>query len=118
MLHAGAYLRRADRLRSPRDFRRVGVEGARAASANFVVLSSPRREPGEGPRLGITVTRRVGNAVVRNQLKRRVRETFRRRRDEFRYPVDVVVIARRGAVHLTAADLESEIGALFRSCAR
>jgi ribonuclease P protein component len=120
VIRAGAYLRRADRLRSPRDFRRVNERGVRAASANFVVLAAPPREPSPagGSRLGITVTRRVGCAVVRNRVKRRVRECFRRQRGELRDPADVVVIARRGAAGLEAAQVESELTALFRSCAR
>jgi ribonuclease P protein component len=118
MAGAGASLRRADRLRSTRDFQRVGAAGVRAVSPNFVVLVSPRRGPGEGTRLGITVTRRVGNAVVRNRIKRRVRETFRRRRGELGRAVDVVVIARRGAVQLPTRTLESELATLFRDSAR
>jgi ribonuclease P protein component len=69
-----------------------------------------------GPRLGITVTRRVGNAVARNRVKRRVRECFRRRRSELDRPVDVVVIARRGAVDLESEQVESELATLLRDC--
>ena len=120
MIHAGAYLRRADRLRSPRDFRRVNEHGVRVASSNFVVLATPRPSHacGETPRLGITVSRRVGNAVTRNRVKRRVRECFRRRRDVLARPVDVVVIARRGAARLGVHEVESELGSLFRGCSQ
>lgn len=120
MVRAGAYLRRVDRLRSPRDFRRVNELGIRAASPNFVLLAAPQSIGSiEGcPRLGITVTRRVGNAVTRNRVKRRVRECFRRRRRELGRPFDVVVIARKGAATLEAQQVESELAALFRGCAR
>jgi ribonuclease P protein component len=118
MAGAGASLRRADRLRSTRDFQRVGAAGVRAVSASFVVLVAPRRGPGEGSRLGITVTRRVGNAVVRNRLKRRVRETFRRHRESLGHPADVVVIARRGAAHVPARELDGELVTLFQGSAR
>jgi ribonuclease P protein component len=94
----------------------VNEHAVRAASANFVVLAAPRRDPRESPRLGITVTRRVGNAVVRNRVKRRVREAFRHQRSELRHPLDVIVIARKGAVNLASAEVESELIALFRSC--
>jgi ribonuclease P protein component len=109
-----------DRLRSSRDFRRVNEYGARVASPNFVVLAArrPSHACGETPRLGITVTRRVGNAVTRNRLKRRVREYFRRRRDVLTRPFDVVVIARRGAAGLRAHEVESELGSLFQGCSR
>jgi len=96
----------------------VNVQGVRGVSANFVVLTAPRRGPGDTPRLGITVTRRVGNSVVRNRVKRRVREAFRHQRRELRGPADVVVIARKGAVNLASVEVESELTALFRSCSR
>jgi ribonuclease P protein component len=96
----------------------VNEQAVRVTSVNFVVLAAPRRDPGESPRLGITVTRRVGNAVVRNGVKRRVREAFRHQRSALRRPLDVVVIARRGAVNLATVQVESELAALFQSCSR
>jgi ribonuclease P protein component len=97
----------------------VNAAGVRVASENFVVLAAPRREAGgDDARLGITVTRRVGSAVARNRVKRRVRECFRRRREELARPLDVVVIARKGAAALETAQVEAELTALFRGCAR
>ena len=90
-------------------------DAARAASSNFVVLAA-RRPPelhGEGPRLGITVTRRVGKAVIRNRVKRQVRECFRRRRALLDDGLDVVVIARAGAAGLLAPGVEVELGSLL-----
>lgn len=47
------------------------------------------------PRLGTTVSRKVGNAVVRNRWKRRLREIFRRNRDAIPSGFDYVVIVRK-----------------------
>jgi len=63
-------------------------------------MFTARGAEGGGPRLGLTVSRKVGNAVVRNRVKRRIREWFRRERDCFGGAWDVVVIARREAVGL------------------
>ncbi len=72
-----------------------------------MVLAAPcvDAEAGTGPRLGVTVSRRVGNAVVRNRLKRRIREWFRRKRRALPEGLDLVVIGRRGAVGLSSEEL-------------
>ncbi|MFQ5697053.1 MAG: ribonuclease P protein component [Myxococcota bacterium] len=79
-------LRRADFLRATR-------QGRRHVTPRFLVFTLDR-PPGAAARLGITVTRKVGNAVRRNRIKRLVREWFRSCREDLR-AIDVVVVARR-----------------------
>lgn len=95
---------RADRLLNSRDFRRIGRAGERLATRHFVVLvgAGETLREAQRNRLGVTVSRRVGNAVVRNRIKRSVREWFRRSRGSLAAPVDLVVIARREAATLSA----------------
>lgn len=99
--------RRADRLLAPRDFRRVARCGRRIESREFVILlaASQKTTTDEKVRLGVTVSRRVGNAVVRNRIKRAVREWFRQRRDGLERGVDLVVIAREGAGCVSAGGI-------------
>ena len=61
------------------DFERVRRSGQRVETRHFIVFIHDR-EDGESTRLGITVSRRVGNAVRRNRIKRLVREWFRLRK--------------------------------------
>lgn len=77
----------------------------------FVVLLAPRAAAGTpgGPRLGITVSRRVGGAVVRNQLKRRIREWFRAAARTLPGSVDLVVIGRRAAATLSGAEVRQQL---------
>ncbi len=104
--------RRSDRLLDSRDFRRVLRRGQRHAHQELVVIAAPsiikmsqskglRSSVCSGSRLGITVSRKLGNAVVRNRFKRRVRAWFRMRRSEFGTDLDLVVIARRSGVSLS-----------------
>ena len=106
-------LRRADRLRSAKDFQRLNRAGERRRSAHFVVLVGPGRDP-ERTRLGLTVSRRVGGSVERNRVKRRVREWFRRHRARLPQGRDVVVIARAGAAELDGVAVCRELGEALR----
>jgi ribonuclease P protein component len=80
------------------------------ASRAYVLFVAERRQ-GSGPRLGLTVSRKVGNAVVRNRVKRRIREWFRRDL-ELRGSWDLVVIARREAAELGGDEVAQMLSGL------
>lgn len=113
----GATLPRTARLRERADYLGVSAGGRKAHTPHFVVLWLERRQTSGDPertldsptRLGITVTRKIGNAVRRNRIKRWVREAFRRHRDELPRGVDLVVIAKQGADTLGFAGVVSEL---------
>jgi ribonuclease P protein component len=65
-------------------------------------------------RIGITVSRKVGGAVVRNRVKRWIRECYRRRRSEFPGHVDMVVVARNAAAGAGQDGICRELSALAR----
>jgi ribonuclease P protein component len=65
------------------------------------------------PVLGVTVSRKVGNAVQRNRVKRRIREWFRHSCPALPPTAAVVVIAREGAAELGAVETNDELGRLL-----
>jgi ribonuclease P protein component len=75
---------RDDRLRKRREFEECYASGVRVSGRHIQVflLADPPGSPPR-PRLGISVPRRVGTAVVRNRVRRRIREIFRRSRGLF-----------------------------------
>jgi ribonuclease P protein component len=103
------------RLRRRREFLGVQQRGRRLYAGEVLVLALGAS--GSGPRIGITVSSKVANAVGRNRVKRWVREAFRAVRSDLP-PVDLVVIARRGATGMGLAGarraLEAAKGALAR----
>jgi len=98
---------KAVRIRRRREFLALQREGRRCHSTHFVVIQHPSSSVAS--RLGVTVSKRVGNAVVRNRVKRLVREVFRHRQAELRPPTDLVVIAKPGANTLTYAQAATEL---------
>ncbi len=95
------------RIRRRADFVRIQTHGERANSPHFVLLVSAR-EGGGCARLGVVVTKKVGNSVVRSRVKRLCRECFRTWPDLVPEGVDLVVIARPGADELGLADVRGE----------
>ena len=84
--------RPAARLRSRGEFAAVQKGGRRVAGRFLTLLAQPNHEGCD--RLGIIASRRVGNAVIRNRAKRRLREIFRRLPGHSGRTLDVVVVAR------------------------
>jgi ribonuclease P protein component len=66
--------------------------------------------------LGLTVPRAIGNAVVRNRIKRRLREAFRMHRAEIGPQWDIVLNPRRAALHASFAELEQALGKVILRC--
>lgn len=85
------------------------------ASRSFVLLVADQHagSPEAPARLGITVSRRVGGAVVRTRVKRSLREWFRRHRGLFPKGKDFVLIARPSAASAPADEVGRELEAML-----
>jgi len=99
-----------DRLHRSAEFIRLQRSGLRFQSPHFVLYAGTLETEPDRSRLGVTVSRRIGNAVIRNRVKRRVREIFRGRiRDSLVKGTSLVVIARAGAGSLASASITDEL---------
>jgi ribonuclease P protein component len=109
---------RDDRLRKRREFEECYASGVRVSGRHLQLFLLPPVGAGTPPtparpRLGISVPRRVGGAVVRNRVRRRLREIFRRSRELFgQRGGNVVVNARPSASGATFAELAEEYRSL------
>jgi ribonuclease P protein component len=100
---AGARAPRRGRLSRSADFDRVFRSGRSHAGRDLVLYVFPRGDDGD-PRLGLSVSRKVGGAVERNRVKRLVREAFAREGCRLPAGTDAVVIARPGCGSLAERD--------------
>jgi ribonuclease P protein component len=87
------------RLSRSAEFERVYREG-RSTGNRYLVLYAFPNPSAQGPRLGLSVSRKVGGAVERNRVKRLLREAFARLEPELDPAQDVVVVARPSALEL------------------
>ena len=112
----GGAPRRSKRQRLSRsaEFDRVYREGRSHASRHLVVYTFPRASVEDGPRLGISVGRKVGGAVERNRMKRLLREAFWSAIDEVPDTHDFVLVARPDAAELARERGEAGIEEALR----
>lgn len=100
------------RLSRSSDFQRIYRQGSSTAS-RFLVLYSfkrPAEAGAEGPRLGLSVSKKLGGAVVRNRVKRLLREAFQGCAGHLAEEYDLVVIARPQLLELVARESAGEKG--------
>lgn len=103
-------LPRTARLRSSSDFKRVYGRGASVAGRLLVVYILT--DKGSGRRLGLSVSKRVGSAVVRNKVRRRLAEVYAGLGGSA--PTgDCVIVARRPAAEASYQILEEELRSLL-----
>jgi ribonuclease P protein component len=121
-LHQG--LGRSKRLRKRSGFLAVQQHGQRVAGRNLVLYAMLPTDgiSARAARLGITVSKKVGNAVVRNRVKRWLRESYRTLAEPPTRGSDLVVIAKPSAAsasfRATADELRRLLMSIKGSCAR
>jgi ribonuclease P protein component len=106
---------KAARILRRREFLAVQQRGERLFAGKLVVLAL--QAGGSAPRIGITVSGKVANAVIRNRIKRQVRAAFRAVAADLP-PVDLVVIARSGAQEVGMAGASAALQAARDRLAR
>jgi ribonuclease P protein component len=99
---------RAQRVRKRAEYQTIQAQGRRVTTPHFVLSLWSVPEPRPSARLGITASRKIGGAVVRNRAKRLVREAFRCSSDLWTADLDVVVIVRRPLGVMKVADVLDE----------
>jgi ribonuclease P protein component len=93
----------------------LAVRGGQKRRGRMFLLEVLQRGDGGLPRYGITVTRKVGNAVVRNRIRRRIREAVRvHAADDMAVGTDYVIVARPDVLTASFDMLSAELSRRFR----
>ena len=100
-------------LKKNHEFKRLYNKGKSAASQCAVVYS--RRNGGSENRLGITVSTKLGGAVQRNRIRRRLKEVYRLNEELIVTGYDIVLVARMKSRYTRFSDLESSVLSLFKN---
>lgn len=96
------------RLRNRADFSRVYRYGKSFANRQLVVYWSNKSDL-DRFRLGVSASKKIGNAVVRNRMRRMLKEIVRLHEAEIRDQVDIIIIVRNGAVGMEYKELEKSV---------
>lgn len=96
------------RLKSRSDFSRVYRGGKSFANGQFVVYWS-KQKIADPFRLGVSASKKIGNAVVRNRMRRLVKEIVRLNAERIVPNVDFILIVRKPAVEMSTKDLERSV---------
>ncbi|MFV0528397.1 MAG: ribonuclease P protein component [Lachnospiraceae bacterium] len=99
-------------LKSNRDFQQIYRQGTSYAN-RFLVMYIVRNQS-DNNKLGISVSKKVGNSVVRHRTKRLIKESYRLNEADFVTGCDIVIIARASAADAAYKEIESALLNLFK----
>lgn len=101
------------RLKKNKEFQAVFRAGISKANRQFVVYQLDRPDQ-PSFRFGLSVSKRVGNAVVRNRIKRRIREAMRELEPRLSIKKDYVIIARKPTANMSFHEIKSSLVHVFK----
>lgn len=91
-------MNKQQRIKKNKEFQRIFKKGKSFANRQFIVYVLKSDQPEF--RVGLSVSKKVGNAVTRNRIKRYIRQTFLERKDDLMQNADYVIIARQQAAEM------------------
>ncbi|WP_414044464.1 ribonuclease P protein component [Macrococcus animalis] len=100
-------MEKAYRIKKNDDFQKVYKQGKSVANKQFIVYRLANSE-NEHFRLGISVSKKIGNAVVRNRIKRAIRESFTRHKKDI-IKDDFIIIARNPSKDMTVEEIHKSL---------
>jgi ribonuclease P protein component len=104
-------LEKSERIRKRKSYLQIYQRGKRSFTRHFTIIVSAN-DLGIS-RFGMAVTKKIGNAVKRNRIKRLIREFFRLNKDRIKASQDIVIVAKGNTSSMKYADVCRELGVLL-----
>jgi ribonuclease P protein component len=101
------------RVKKNAEFQEIFKKGKSVANRQFIVYSL-KKDHTENFRFGLSVSKKVGNSVTRNQIKRYIRQSILELKDSIHNDVDLVIIARKPAATMTFAEIKGSLTHVFK----
>lgn len=101
-------MRKEQRVKKNSEFQEVFKKGTSIANRQFVVYRLKKEEQ-KFFRIGLSVSKKIGNAVVRNQVKRYIRQVFLELKDDVKDQYDYVIIARKPAADMDFHEIKKSL---------
>ncbi len=108
LFHEGVKMKKKLRIKKNEEFQAVFQKGVSSANRQFVIYVL-KKEDQDYFRIGLSISKKIGNAVARNQIKRYIRQAFLELKEDVFPGRDLVVIARKPAAELTFAEIKSSL---------
>lgn len=106
-------VKKAYRVKKNSEFQDIFRTGKSFANRELVIYYKEKKDQ-EHFRIGISVGKKIGNAVTRNRIKRCIRESFIQLEDTIKPNVDIIIIARNPVVHMDCNDIKRSLLHLLR----
>jgi ribonuclease P protein component len=101
-------MKKTYRIKKNAEFQEIFKKGKSVANRQFVVYSFKRAE-NENFKFGLSVSKKVGNSVIRNQIKRYLRQTLLELSNQIHKDVEFIIIARKPAATMDFAEIKSSM---------
>lgn len=101
-------MKKSRRVKSEFDFQKVFKRGKSFANRQFVVYGLPKEDQDQF-RIGLSVSKKLGNAVLRNQIKRYIRQSFHELDSGLLQNMDYVIIARKPAATMNCEETKKSL---------
>lgn len=106
-------MNKRQRIKKDREFQQVFKEGKSFANRQFIVYRY-KKEGQAQFRIGLSVSKKVGNAVTRNRIKRYIRQAFLEMKDEVQQDMDYIIIARHQAAEINFHETKKSLQHVLR----